>query len=144
MKQVLIRSILFSALLATVACAPDGPAPQYATDDGNADLVEVSPGVEVIADYDEPIFFADDVYWVNRGGYWYSSGWYGGGWTRAERVPGHISGIGHPDAYVHYRPQGFVAHAQIRGYANHAQYHAAHAASGGVHVRAAVRGGRRH
>ena len=143
MRHVLARSMLLSALFTTTACVADEPAPQYAGDDGSADLVEVSPGVEVIADYGEPIFFADDFYWVNRGGYWYSSGWYGGGWARAQNVPAHISGIGHPEAYVHYRPAGFVAHAQIHGYANHAQYHAAHAGSSGIHVRAAVRGGHR-
>jgi hypothetical protein len=140
MKTILARSMLASALLA--GCyAEDGPAPQYAGEaDGQGDLVEVSPGVEVLADYDEPIFFADDYYWVNRGGIWYSSTWYGGGWGRAGNVPGHITAISNPGAYRHYRPAGYVAHEQIHGgYANHAQYHATHAApSGGSHVRAAV------
>ena len=132
--------MLVSALFAGCV-APDGPAPQYAgEEDGQGDLVEVSPGVEVLADYDEPIFFADDFYWVNRGGIWYSSTWYGGGWGRAGNVPGHITAIAHPESYAHYRPAGYVAHEQIHGgYASHAQYHATHAApSGGVRVRAAV------
>jgi hypothetical protein len=135
--------MLFSAVLTAVGCYAEEPGPQYAgDDDGSGDLVEVSPGVEVIADYNEPIFFADDFYWVNRGGFWYQSGWYGGGWARAGNVPARISGISHPEAYAHYRPAGYVAHGQIRGgYANHVQYHAAHSASGGVHVRAAVHGG---
>jgi hypothetical protein len=142
MNTIVLRSLLVSAMF-TIGCYSDDPAPQYAGgDDGNGDLVEVSPGVEVLADYDEPIFFADDFYWVNRGGIWYSSTWYGGGWGRAGNVPAHISGIAHPEGYAHYRPAGWVAHEQVHGgYAAHAQYHAAHATSGGVHVRAAVHGG---
>jgi len=144
MRVFLTRSIFL--VLAISGCYADDPQPQYdgaGEADDNADLVEVSPGVEVIADYDEPIFFADDFYWVNRGGIWYRSTWYRGGWERAGEVPGHISGIAHPEGYVHYRPAGFVAHASIRGgAASHAQYHASHPAAGSVHVRAAVRGGR--
>lgn len=128
-----------------VGCFADEPAPQYAggEEDDNGDLVEVSPGVEVVADYDEPVFFADDAYWVNRGGIWYTSGWYRGGWVRSERVPDRIVHIEHPESFRHYRPAGFVTHAQVRGQ-THAQFHASHP-SGGVRVRAAVHvGGGRH
>lgn len=144
MRHLFVRWLLAPTLLA-VGCYVDGPPPQYAGEDnGSGDLVEVSPGVEVVADQGEPIFFADDYYWVNRGGIWYSSTWYGGGWYRAGRVPGPIVGIGHREAYVHYRPVGYVTHEPIHGgYVSHEQYHATHAPSGGVHVRAAVRGGRR-
>jgi hypothetical protein len=146
MKHLLFASAL---LFAIGGCyADDPPAQQYAggdADDGGADLVEISPGVEVIADYDEPVFFADDYYWVNRGGIWYSSGWYGGGWVRAGNVPGGILGISRPGMYAHYRPAGWVGHEHIRGgYAAHAQYHASHPVGGGMHVRAAVHGGGGH
>jgi hypothetical protein len=132
--------MLVSVILSSACYTDDPPVqnPPGGEADDNADLVEVSPGVEVIADYDEPIFFADDYYWVNRGGIWYSSTWYGGGWGRASYVPGHISGIAHPEGYAHYRPAGFVPHAAVHGgYASHAQYHATHG-GGSVHVRAAV------
>jgi hypothetical protein len=146
MKHFVGCALLASTLLAAPACYTEPPAQQYPgeEDDGSADLVEVSPGVEVIADYDEPIFFADNFYWVFRGGIWYQSGWYRGGWTQAGVVPGYIRGIAHPEAYVHYRPAGWARHEPVRGgYANHAQYHTSHAVEGGVHVRAAVHGGRR-
>jgi hypothetical protein len=135
--------MLLSALLVVGCYASDEPQPMYAsggaTVDENGDLVEISPGVEVVADYNEPIFFADDYYWVNRGGIWYSSTWYGGGWGRGRDVPGHISSISRPEGYAHYRPAGYAAHEAIHGgYANHAQYHATHANTGGAHVRAAV------
>src|SRR5580658_11189857 len=82
-------------------------------DDGATDLVEVSPGVEVIADYDEPIFFVDNFYWVNRGGFWYRSGWYRGGWERYDDVPVGVRGIANPGQYVHYKPAGWVAHEHV-------------------------------
>ena len=146
MKYILISSMLAAGLFTAASCYAEGPAPQYAAEDDNGDdLVEVSPGVEVIADYDEPIFFADDYYWVNRGGIWYSSPWYRGGWVRAERPPTAIVSIRNPQAYVHYRPAGYARHARVSGgYTSHAQYHASHPAAGGVRVRAAVHGGRRH
>ncbi|HUJ63525.1 MAG TPA: hypothetical protein VLX92_33730 [Kofleriaceae bacterium] len=145
MTKLLGSILLASTLLAVPACYSDEPDAQYPgeVDDGSGDLVEVSPGVEVVADWDEPVFFVDNFYWVNRGGFWYRSGWYRGGWVRADVVPEHVRGIAHPEGYAHYRPAGWARHEPIRGgYASHAQYHATHA-SGGVHVRAAVHGGAR-
>src|ERR1044071_7099 len=43
-----------------------------AADDGYAatpDLVTVQPGVQVVADYDEPVFFTDGFYWRYYDGY---------------------------------------------------------------------------
>ena len=130
--------ILLAAVLGTgcyvqdqtryVATAP-GPAAE------GADLVEVSPGVEVIADYNEPVFFADDYYWVNRGGVWYSSTWYGGGWGRAGYVSPRIYGIGHPEGYAHYRPNGYV-----RGYHGGNRGGNVNHGGGSYHSRPAVRG----
>jgi hypothetical protein len=150
MSNLFVRSILASALFWATGCYAEQPTPQYAGEqeqDDAGDLVEVSPGVEVVADYDEPVFFADDAYWVNRGGIWYTSGWYRGGWVRSERIPDRIVHIDHPETYRHYRPSGYVAHATIHGGAQgHAQYHASHPVGGNVRVRAAVRagGGGRH
>jgi len=146
MTNFLTRSLLACALVSAAGCFTEEAGAQYAgEDEGNGDLVEISPGVEVVADYGEPIFFADDFYWVNRGGIWYSSSWYGGGWGRGVRPPDRIVGIRNPGGYVHYRPAGYAGHERIRGgYASHAQYHTTHASSGGAHVRAAVHGGGGH
>lgn len=72
------------------------------------DMVAVSPGVQVIADYDEPIFYADGFYWANRGGAWYRSSYYTGGWIYYARPPGVIVSIHNPHAYRHYRPHGWA------------------------------------
>ena len=141
-----VRSIvLASALLTAHGCYVEPAYPVY-VEDGTADLVEISPGVEVIADWDEPIFFIDDFYWVFRGGFWWRSGWYGRGWERAGVVPERIRGIEHPERYAHYRPEGYVRHEPVRGgFESHTHYHATHPAPSGMHVRPAphARGGRR-
>ncbi len=69
-------------------------------------LVEVSPGVQVIADYDEPIFFSDGLYWRSYGGVWYSSRVYNGGWAVNYNAPYAVRGISNPGMYAHYRAGG--------------------------------------
>lgn len=77
-------------------------------DDGyGPDLVYAAPGVQVVADYDEPVFFADSFYWRFSGGYWYRSPYYNRGWVSA-RPPGAVLRIDRPQAYAHYRPQGWA------------------------------------
>jgi len=142
-RTLLVRASLASMLFATIACYTEEPGPAYyeGVDDGTTDLVEISPGIEVIADWDEPIFFADDYYWVYRGGDWYWSTWYGGGWVRTH-PPRWISRVPHPESYVHYRPTGWAPHPRIQGgYQAHAQYHATHPMPSGVHSRPAIHGG---
>jgi hypothetical protein len=72
------------------------------------DLVYVSPGVQVIADYDEPIFFADGYYWWYVDGVWYRSTVYTGGWVYVTSPPVVIVRIHEPRRYRHYRPDGYV------------------------------------
>jgi len=74
------------------------------------DMAYVSPGVRVIADYDEPIFFADGFYWYNSNGIWYRSGSYTSGWVYVSSPPRVIARIDRPYAYVHYRPHNYVVH----------------------------------
>ncbi len=142
-----LRMMLLSAILGTgcyvqdqpryVAAGP-GPAPMGApgavAGEGDQDLVEVSPGVEVIADYNEPVFYADNYYWVNRGGIWYSSTWYGGGWGRAGYISPRLGGIAHPEFYAHYRPNGYIR----GGYVNRGGGRV-YNGGGGVRVRSAPR-----
>jgi hypothetical protein len=72
------------------------------------ELVYAAPGVQVIADYDDSIFFADSFYWRFDGGGWYRSPRYNGGWVYAT-PPLTIQRIDRPRAFVHYRPQGWVS-----------------------------------
>ena len=72
------------------------------------DLVTVSPGVHVIADYDESIFYADGFYWWYVDGLWYRSTYYTGGWAYIARPPVAVLRIGDPLRYRRYRPGGYV------------------------------------
>jgi hypothetical protein len=78
------------------------------------DLVTVSPGVQVVADYDEPVFYTDGFYWRFYGGGWYRSNNYANGWYFTERPPVAVLRIDRPYAYAHYRPRGYVARNRAR------------------------------
>ncbi len=113
--RYILPAALLSAVLAT-GC--------YATTSGSAgygvtattvapDLVYVSPGVQVIADFDEPVFYADNFYWRQSGGTWYRSRYHTGGWIYAS-PPRAVLSIDRPYAYRHYRPQGYVSRGGYR------------------------------
>jgi hypothetical protein len=82
------------------------------------DLVYVSPGVQVVADYDDSIFYADNFYWRYDSGRWYRSSWYTGGWVYA--TPPHaVLSIERPYAYRRYRPSGYVSRRGYSDYRDH-------------------------
>src|SRR5678815_5767733 len=88
-----------------------------AADDGYAatpDLVTVQPGVQVVADYDEPVFFTDGFYWRFYDGYWYRSNNYAYGWYYWCAPPIAVVSINNPYRYAHYRPTGYVARRNVR------------------------------
>ncbi len=66
-------------------------------------LVYVSPDVQVIADYDEPVFYNESFYWRFSGGVWYRSRYHTRDWVRVEAVPVAIRRIDRPTAYIRYR-----------------------------------------
>ena len=70
------------------------------------ELVMVQPGVYVIADYDEPVFYSDGFYCRYYNGYWSRSYTYTGGWSRVRGVPYRVRSISRPRAYVRYRASG--------------------------------------
>jgi len=113
-----MRSIVAASLMA--AALATGCAATVATDAYGPDLVTVSPGVQVIADYDEPIFYSDGFYWRYYGDTWYRSTYYTGGWVYA-RPPVAVLHINQPYAYRHYRPAGWVGHPR-GGYAGGPRY----------------------
>lgn len=53
-------------------------------------LIVVSPGIQVVQEYDEEVFFIDGYYWVERDGRWYHSRDHHGKWIFVERS--HVSG----------------------------------------------------
>jgi hypothetical protein len=87
------------------------PEPQYPGEVRvmSAKLVPIAPGVQVVADADEPLFYSQGSYWLYRDGYWFSSKSYRFGYTRVEykAVPVSIRTIDRPELYVQ-----FVRHQQ--------------------------------
>ncbi len=101
-------AVVFAAgALSTTGCVARVRAGGVVTADPQ--LVAVSPGVWVVEDYDEPVFYSNDAYWLYRGGLWYRSDVYYGGWTRTAVVPVHVRHINRPRSYVRYH-----GHAGVR------------------------------
>ncbi len=52
-------------------------------------MVVIEPGVQVVEDHDEEVFFVDNYYWVRRGPTWYRTRDHHGGWVVVDgpRVP---------------------------------------------------------
>lgn len=105
MQTSLLQSVLVVALVG--GCGATGrfsytgePAP---------DLVVISPGVQVIADLDTPIFYSENYYWRSAGGFWYRSRSHRDGWARVSAVPVEIRAIDRPSAYVHYHGSAHVS-----------------------------------
>lgn len=47
-------------------------------------LVVVQPGVQVVEDYDDEVFFVDGAYWCRRDGRWFRAKTHSGGWVVVE------------------------------------------------------------
>src|SRR5512142_2374847 len=58
-------------------------------------MVVVSPGVQVVPEVQEEVFFSDGWYWVRRDDYWYRSRSHRGGWVvgPARGVPPRLSAL---------------------------------------------------
>jgi hypothetical protein len=112
MRRLALLFVTATAAMMASACTGEVQTrgTVVATSDGyyEPDLVYVSPGVSVIADYDEPVFFSDNYYWRYNGGRWYRSTSYNRGWTYYSAPPRAIVGIDRPYAYRHYRPHGYT------------------------------------
>ncbi len=67
-----------------------------------ASYVYVNPNVQVIEDYEYPVFFSNNLYWRNEGGVWYSSSYHDRGWITGVETPVYIRSIDRPEHFVHY------------------------------------------
>ena len=82
-------------------------------------LYYVSPGVQVVAYSDYPVFYSDGYYWRYDGGLWYRSGYYSGGWVAWHDVPYSVRTIDRPYRYARYTPgAGWSAGGTYRGNVN--------------------------
>jgi hypothetical protein len=110
MRSILALALIARSLALAAGCAPVEYSGTVAVTSTAPDLVYVGPGVQVIADYGEPIFYSDGFYWWSYGGVWYRSPTYTGGWVAAAMPPVAILRIQDPYHYRHYRPSHYVVH----------------------------------
>ena len=102
MRTRLLQALLFAGLAG--GCTGTG-AVQYGASASvtTPELVYVSPGVQVIADYDEPVFYSDNYYWRYNNNVWYRSQYHTRGWVRVESPPVAVRRIDRPQTYIRYR-----------------------------------------
>ncbi len=69
-------------------------------------LVVVQPGIQVVENWDEEVFFTGGFYWVRRDGYWYRAPSPRATWVYVEphRVPPGLTRMP-PGHYKHYRKE---------------------------------------
>lgn len=80
-------------------------------------LVVVSPGVQVVPDVEEEVFFVDSWYWVRHDGGWYRARSPRGGWVymQPRYVPARLVQVP-PGKYKRYHPgKGHGAPARYEG-----------------------------
>jgi hypothetical protein len=86
------------------ACTGDGTVHYTATASySQPSLAYVSPGVYVVEDYDQPVFYSNNVYWRYNNGLWYQSRYHDRGFVYYARPPSAVVSIQRPYAYVRYR-----------------------------------------
>jgi hypothetical protein len=96
-------ALVFAGALGA-SCAPIGVTGEaYVT---TPSLALVGPDVYVVADYGQPVFFADGFYWLWYDGFWYRSHRYDGGWIHAVSVPDAVARIDRPARYARYHGDG--------------------------------------
>lgn len=105
-----MRSLLLAAgMVLTGACYYRDPQVSVGYSAGYSygyaapSMTYISPGVQVVMDYDYPVFYSDGYYWRYDGGLWYRSGYYNRGWSVWYDVPHRVRGISRPEGYVRYR-----------------------------------------
>lgn len=66
-------------------------------------LVEIEPGVAVVSDYGQAVYFVDDAYWYSDGGVWYRTSHWNEPWVGVEVGAVPVTVVHRdPRAYVHY------------------------------------------
>lgn len=85
---------------------PAGATVTFGFPDVLPPLVVVEPGVSVVSDLDDEVFYSDGYYWVRQDQRWYRSHDHRGSWTEVDvrYVPGAFA-RSPPGRYRHYRVQ---------------------------------------
>jgi hypothetical protein len=103
-----MRNLMLCALV-IVSAAPAPGRAQVAVDirigfPSPPPLVVVSPGVQVVPDYEEEVFFVNGWYWLRSDARWYRTRDHRGGWVLVppRAVPASLVSLP-PGRYKHWR-----------------------------------------
>ena len=93
MRERILRWMAVAAI-ALAACEAEVYGPPTLTYESEPALVEVDPGVQVVAGGEDEVFVSGGAYWVQRGGHWWTAPDYRGRWVTADTrvVPDRIRG----------------------------------------------------
>lgn len=72
--------------------------------DDRVEYVAIGPEVEVVAGASEPVFRANNAYWLFSDGRWFRSDDLRGAWVRIETPPRALASITEPRRYANYQP----------------------------------------
>ena len=124
MKKLMLAALAASTLLPAPAPAQVG-VQIHVNIPVNPPLVVVQPGIQVVEDWDEEVFFTAGFYWVRRDAYWYRAPSPRATWVYVEprHVPPGLVKIP-PGHYKHYRKEQAKAQKKARkqqekGYEQH-------------------------
>lgn len=81
---VLMAAVASTTAFAQVQVSLQVPLPTI-TFSAPPPLVVVQPGVQVVEDYDDEVYFSDGFYWVRRDERWFRTRDYRGNWMVVER-----------------------------------------------------------
>lgn len=103
-EEPMTKTLAFILSASLAACTGQAEV-HYSGDVATPELVAMDndPSVMVVANADEPTFFADNSYWLYRDNQWYRSSSHRSGWAGVDAPPEHVRRIDRPTAYVHYR-----------------------------------------
>lgn len=110
MKKVLLAAV---ASLGFAGCYTSGDVGASYSTGGYAyagggyyepEMYYYGPGISVVAYSDYPVFYSDGMYWRYYGDTWYSSPYYGSGWSISYNVPYGVRSIRQPTSYAHFTP----------------------------------------
>ena len=79
-------------------------------------LEYIGPDVQVVADYDRPVFYSQNYYWQYDNGAWLRSTYHDRGYVRVNVVPQPILRIDRPYAYVRYHHRAMGNRRPVRVY----------------------------
>lgn len=98
-------------------------------------VVVVSPGIQVVPDYDDEVFFVGGAYWCQRSGHWYRAHDHRGGWAvvHAKHVPSGLVKLP-PGKYKRFKGGKGHGNGNSQGHGNgHAKHGHKHGRGHGKH-----------